>query len=82
MSEIKTGFGRRNVHCSTCGDERGGPFGHETSECKYFTDMSVFLLTKMPHMAGREGEIWETYVDRYLDAELAAEQPEGSDRDA
>lgn len=23
----------RNVHCSNCGDTRGGPAGHETSEC-------------------------------------------------
>jgi len=27
--------GRRNPHCSNCGDERGGQFGHETSECTY-----------------------------------------------
>ena len=26
---------RRNPHCSRCGDTRGGPFGHETSECTY-----------------------------------------------
>lgn len=26
---------RRNVHCSSCGDTRGGPVGHETSECTY-----------------------------------------------
>lgn len=26
---------RRNPHCSNCGDLRGGPFGHETSECTY-----------------------------------------------
>lgn len=25
----------RNVHCSICGDTRGGPIGHETSECTY-----------------------------------------------
>lgn len=27
--------GRRNVHCSNCGDTRGGPVGHETSECTH-----------------------------------------------
>lgn len=26
---------RRNTHCSNCGDSRGGPFGHETSECTW-----------------------------------------------
>ncbi len=26
---------RRNVHCARCGDTRGGPFGHETSECTW-----------------------------------------------
>lgn len=70
MAELPKGFGRRNVHCSNCGDERGGPFGHETSECRYFPGMSVDVLTKMPHMAGREGEIWDSYIDRYLEAHL------------
>ena len=27
--------GRRNPHCTNCGDLRGGPFGHEISECTY-----------------------------------------------
>lgn len=25
----------RNVHCSNCGDTRGGPVGHEISECTW-----------------------------------------------
>lgn len=25
----------RNVHCSNCGDTRGGPVGHEISECTF-----------------------------------------------
>jgi hypothetical protein len=25
----------RNVHCSNCGDTRGGPFGHEIAECTW-----------------------------------------------
>lgn len=25
----------RNQHCVNCGDTRGGPIGHETSECTY-----------------------------------------------
>ena len=24
-----------NPHCSRCGDERGGPYGHETNECTW-----------------------------------------------
>ena len=26
---------RRNPHCTNCGDLRGGPMGHETSECRW-----------------------------------------------
>lgn len=26
---------RRNPHCSNCGDTRGGPIGHEISECTF-----------------------------------------------
>jgi hypothetical protein len=26
---------RRNPYCANCGDERGGPYGHETSECRF-----------------------------------------------
>lgn len=70
MTEIKTGFGRRNANCSKCGDERGGLPDHDTADCQWFPGMSVFLMTRLPHMAGREGEVWDTYVDRYLDAQL------------
>lgn len=79
MVEIKTGFGRRNVRCSNCGDERGGPFGHETSECRWYPGMSVQELARMPHLTERQAEVWDTYVDRYLDAALA-EQGEGGER--
>ena len=24
-----------NPYCMRCGDERGGPYGHETNECKW-----------------------------------------------
>jgi hypothetical protein len=34
MSEAKRP-NRRNQHCMNCGDTRGGPIGHETSECTY-----------------------------------------------
>lgn len=65
----RRGFGRRNPHCSNCGDERGGPFGHEISECQYRDGMSVEALTKLPHLAGREPEVWGHYVDRYFEHE-------------
>ncbi len=26
---------RRNTYCSNCGDTRGGPIGHEASECTF-----------------------------------------------
>lgn len=76
---LKTGFGRLNPHCSNCGDERGGPFGHETSECRWWPGMSVYVLTKLPHLADRQGEVWDHYVDRYLDHALNGQpQPEGA----
>lgn len=61
-----TGFGRRNVHCSNCGDERGGPFGHEGYECKWWPGMSVDVLVKLPHLAEREAEVWDHYVNAYF----------------
>jgi hypothetical protein len=33
----------RNVHCSICGDTRGGPVGHEISECTYRRPPAVGL---------------------------------------
>jgi hypothetical protein len=68
-TELPRGFGRRNSHCSNCGDERGGPFGHEISECLYRSGMTASELapTMPPEKAAR---YWETLVDRYLDAEL------------
>jgi hypothetical protein len=65
----RRGFGRRNPHCSNCGDERGGPFGHETSECAYRPGMTVGELVTLPHLAGREPEVWDHYVDRYFEHE-------------
>jgi hypothetical protein len=26
---------RRNLHCPNCGDDRGGPYGHEALECTW-----------------------------------------------
>lgn len=58
-------FGRRNVHCSNCGDERGGPFGHESSECQYRRGMTAGELarTMPPEKASR---YWGMLVDRYF----------------
>lgn len=70
MTALPTGFGRRNVHCSNCGDERGGPFGHETAECQWWPGMSVYLLAGLPHLADRQAEVWGHYVDRYLEHAL------------
>jgi hypothetical protein len=41
-----TSYGRRNPHCSNCGDLRGGPFGHETSECRLTDGMTDVELSK------------------------------------
>jgi hypothetical protein len=75
VAEVTQGFGRPNPDCSKCGDERGGLPGHDAGSCQWFPGMSVFLLTRLPHMAGREAEIWDVYVNRYLDAQLNADQP-------
>lgn len=34
----------RNQHCMNCGDTRGGPMGHETSECTY--DSSIITAVR------------------------------------
>jgi hypothetical protein len=59
------GFGRRNVHCSNCGDERGGPFGHETSECRYRPGMTAEEVAALLP-AARRGEFWDQQIDRYF----------------
>jgi hypothetical protein len=73
MTEIEStslGFGRRNPHCSNCGDERGGPFGHEISECRYRSGMAAFEVAELlPEH--RRGEFWDQAIDRYMAAELA-----------
>jgi hypothetical protein len=64
-------FGRRNPHCSNCGDERGGPFGHEISECLYRHGMTVEELARtMP--AEKAKTYYSVIVARYLDEQLAA----------
>ena len=66
------GFGRRNPHCSNCGDERGGPFGHEISECRYRSGMLAFEVAELlPEH--RRGEFWDQAIDRYLAAQLGQE---------
>lgn len=66
------GFGRRNVHCSNCGDERGGPFGHEISECKYRHGMTAAEVAEiLPD--DRQAAFWDQCIDRYMDGEDAAD---------
>jgi hypothetical protein len=47
----------RNPHCSNCGDTRGGPIGHEASECTWapeFVDVQITYNGKtMPGRARR-----------------------------
>lgn len=66
---MPTSYGRRNPHCSNCGDERGGPFGHEISECLYRPGMTVAELARtMPP------EKASAYYDAQLDAYLGASE--------
>lgn len=62
------GFGRRNPHCSNCGDERGGPFGHEISECRYRSGMTSGDVAELLPEA-RRPEFWDQQIDRYFAAE-------------
>jgi len=38
----------RNQHCMNCGDNRGGPIGHETSECTYDSVTTQFRAALKP----------------------------------
>lgn len=68
-------FGRRNPHCSNCGDERGGMFGHETSECQYRAGMTVAeLASTMPQDKANQ------YYDAQIDAHFADPQLPGATR--
>lgn len=63
-------FGRRNTHCSNCGDERGGPFGHEISECQYRTGMTVIeLAVTMP--PDKKSRYLDAVIDEYFAREDA-----------
>lgn len=58
-------FGRRNPHCSNCGDERGGPVGHEISECLYRRGMTVTELAAT--MSGdRRNRYLDVAIDEYF----------------
>lgn len=74
-------FGRRNPHCSNCGDERGGPFGHEISECRYRSDMTNADVAMIlpPH---RRDEFWDQAIDRYFAAQQAAGPAETTEEGA
>lgn len=66
---LGVGFGRRNAHCSNCGDERGGPVGHEISECKYRSGMTVpELAATMP--PDKASEYLNAAIDAYFAHEL------------
>lgn len=62
-------FGRSNPHCTNCGDERGGPFGHEISECRYRAGMTVAELADTMDPV-RRSAYYETQVERYLNGAL------------
>lgn len=70
-TNIPTGFGRRNPHCSNCGDERGGYFGHEISECRWRSGMTVSeVAALLPEH--RRNEFLDLSIDRYFAAQEAA----------
>lgn len=66
---MRNPFGRVNPHCSNCGDERGGPFGHEISECKYRHGMTVLELTKTMDDSIAQ-KLWEQAVEEYFEEAL------------
>ena len=67
--DIRKGFGRDNPYCMKCGDERGGPYGHETNECQYRHGMTAEqVAATMPPETARE--FWDTLLDRYFEQEL------------
>lgn len=58
-------FGTRNPYCAKCGDERGGLYGHESSECEYRHDMTVAeVAATMPEH--RRGLYLDEVLDRYV----------------
>lgn len=73
---LDTSFGRRNPHCSNCGDERGGDFGHEAHECQYRPGMTTEELAKTMSVK-KAGRYWDTLIDRYLERELGGVNPAG-----
>ena len=69
MTEKKRGFGRRNQHCMNCGDERGGPVGHETQECLYVSGMSAGELSQtMP--PDKQTRFWDHVLTEYFNENL------------
>lgn len=44
------GYGQYNPYCMICADERGGPIGHESSECAWRTakNEAELALTMLP----------------------------------
>lgn len=62
---ITARFGRTNPHCSRCGDERGGPVGHEISECRYRPGMTAEELAATMDDATAD-RYWDTVLDTYF----------------
>jgi hypothetical protein len=63
---VSFSFGRRNTHCSNCGDERGGPVGHEISECLYRSGVTVTeLAATMP--PDKKSAYFDAAIDAYFE---------------
>jgi hypothetical protein len=60
-------FGRDNPHCSRCGDERGGDYGHETSECVYRSGVTVGDLARA--RPDRAAWIYEAALDQWFESQ-------------
>lgn len=69
MPDAARRFGRFNQHCVNCGDERGGPFGHEISECRYRSGMTAAELAATMS-AEKAARWWDYLIDGYFDVAL------------
>lgn len=64
-SSMSGHFGRANPHCCNCGDLRGGPFGHESSECLYRNGMTARELADTMDSEKRS-KYWDFKIDQYF----------------
>lgn len=65
-----SGYGKPNPRCATCGDERGGTWGHDTGECRYVPGMTDGELAATMSF-NRAVAYWGHVVDAYLARELS-----------